>query len=37
MAETFFNQMAYGKAEDFSAGTQSSETMGPVVVEAMLH
>ncbi len=35
MAEAFFNQLAKGKAEGFSAGTQPSDKLNPVVVEAM--
>ena len=35
MAETFFNQMAEGKALAVSAGTQPGDKVNPVVVEAM--
>ena len=35
MAEAFFNQVAGGKAQAFSAGTQPSDRVNPVVVEAM--
>ncbi len=35
MAEAFFNQMAKGKAKGFSAGTQPSDKVSFVVVEAM--
>ena len=35
MAEAFFNRMVEGKAVGFSAGTQITETINPVVVEAM--
>ncbi len=35
MAETFFNQLAMGKAQAFSAGTQPDDRVNPVVVEAM--
>jgi len=35
MAEAFFNHMAKGKARAFSAGTQPSDEVNPVVVEAM--
>ena len=36
MAEAFFNQMAKGKAQSYSAGTQPADTVNPIVVEAML-
>lgn len=35
MAEAFFNQMAKGKAQAISAGTQPGDTVNPVVVQAM--
>jgi len=35
MAEAFFNQMAKGKAQAYSAGTQPSDKVNPVVTEAM--
>ena len=35
MAEAFFNKLAHGKAQAFSAGTQPAEKVNPVVVEAM--
>jgi len=35
MAEAFFNQMAKGKAQSYSAGTQPAAEVNPVVVEAM--
>ncbi len=35
MAEAFFNKLAEGKLQSFSAGTQPSEKVNPVVVEAM--
>jgi len=35
MAAAFFNLLAKGKANAFSAGTQPAETVSPVVVEAM--
>lgn len=35
MAEAFFNQMAKGKAQALSAGTQPSDKVNPVVVEAL--
>ena len=35
MAEVFFNQFAKGKARAYSAGTQPSDRVNPVVVEAM--
>jgi len=35
MAEAFFNQMAKGKAEGSSAGTQPSKKVNPRVVKAM--
>jgi arsenate reductase (thioredoxin) len=35
MAEAFFNQMAKGKARAISAGSKPTETVNPVVVEAM--
>ncbi len=35
MAEAFFNQMAKGKAKGFSAGTQPTDKVNPIVVEAM--
>ena len=35
MAEAFFNQMAKGKAQAYSAGTQPADKVNPVVVEAM--
>jgi len=34
MAEAFFNQLAEGKAQAFSAGTQPAERVNPIVVEA---
>ncbi len=36
MAEAFFNQIAKGKAKGFSAGTQPTDKVNPVVVQAML-
>ena len=36
MAEAFFNQIAKEKAKGFSAGTQPSDKVNPVVVAAML-
>ncbi len=35
MAEAFFNQLAGGKAQALSAGTQPASEVNPVVVEAM--
>lgn len=35
MAEAFFNQMAKGKAQAISAGTQPADKVNPVVAEAM--
>lgn len=35
MAEAFFNHMAKGKAQAYSAGTQPADKVNPVVVEAM--
>lgn len=35
MAEAFFNQMAKGKAQAYSAGTQPADRVNPVVVAAM--
>ena len=35
MAEAFLNQLAEGKAQAFSAGTDPAETVNPVVIEAM--
>lgn len=35
MAEAFFNQMAKGKAQACSAGTQPADKVNPTVVEAM--
>jgi arsenate reductase len=35
MAETFFNQMAKGRAKGLSAGTQPAEMVNPLVVEVM--
>ena len=35
MAEAFFNQMAKGKAQAYSAGTQPADKVNPVVVKAM--
>ena len=35
MAESFFNQIAEGKTEAYSAGTQPADKVNPVVVEAM--
>ena len=35
MAEAFFNRMAKGKAKGFSAGTQPTDKVNPVVVETM--
>jgi protein-tyrosine-phosphatase len=36
MAEAFFNELARGRAQSLSAGTQPAEAVNPVVVEAML-
>jgi arsenate reductase (thioredoxin) len=35
IAEAFFNQLAKGKAQAYSAGTQPAEIVNPVVVKAM--
>jgi arsenate reductase len=35
MAETLFNQLAQGKAEALSAGTNPADTVDPTVVKAM--
>lgn len=35
MAEAFFNKMVKEKAKGFSAGTQPSDKVNPIVVEAM--
>ena len=35
MAEAFFSQLAMGKAQAFSAGTQPADKVNPAVVEAM--
>jgi len=35
MAETFFNQMANGRAEGLSAGTRPAQTVNPLVVYLM--
>jgi protein-tyrosine-phosphatase len=35
IAEAFFNQMAKGKAQSFSAGGQPADKVNPVVVAAM--
>jgi len=35
MAEAFFNLIAKGKAQAYSAGTQAVDRVNPVVVEAM--
>ena len=35
MAEAFFNQLAKGKAQAYSAGTQPADKVNPVVIEAM--
>ena len=35
MAEAFFNQIAEGKAQAYSAGTQPADKINPAVVEAM--
>jgi len=35
MAEAFFNQIAEGKAQAYSAGTQPADKVNPAVVEAM--
>jgi len=35
MAEAFFKQIAKGKAQTYSAGTQPADKVNPVVVEAM--
>jgi len=35
MAEAFFNQLAKGKAQALSAGTQPADKVNPLVVEAM--
>ena len=35
MAEAFFNELAEGRAQAISAGTQPSDKVNPVVVEAM--
>ena len=35
MAEAFFNQLAKGKAQALSAGTQPAQTVNPIVAEAM--
>jgi arsenate reductase len=35
MAEAFFNQIAKGKAQAYSAGTQPADKVNPAVIEAM--
>ena len=35
MAEAFFNHMAKGKTQAYSAGTQPADKVNPVVIEAM--
>lgn len=35
MAEAFFNKLAAGKAQAYSAGTQPADKVNPVVVETM--
>ena len=35
MAEAFFNHIAKGKAQAYSAGTQPADRVNPVVIEAM--
>ncbi len=35
MTEAFFNQLAMGRAQAISAGTQPADKVNPVVVEAM--
>ncbi|MFC1893280.1 arsenate reductase ArsC [Chloroflexota bacterium] len=35
MAESFFNHMAQGKAQAYSAGTQPADKVNPLVVKAM--
>jgi len=35
IAEAFFNQLAKGKAQAYSAGTQPADNVNPVVVDAM--
>ncbi len=35
MAQAFFNQIAKGKAKGLSAGTQPSDKVNPIVIEAM--
>ena len=35
MAEAFFNQIAEGKAQAYSAGTQPADKVNPAVVDAM--
>ena len=35
MAEALFNQVAKGKAQAYSAGTQPADKVNPVVIEAM--
>ena len=35
MAEAFFNHMAKGKAQAYSAGTQPADIVNPIVVEAI--
>jgi arsenate reductase len=35
MAEAFFNRLAKGKAQAYSAGTQPADKLNPVIVEAM--
>ncbi|NWF77536.1 MAG: arsenate reductase ArsC [Chloroflexi bacterium] len=35
MAEAFFNRMAKGRAQGFSAGAQVADKVNPMVVEAM--
>jgi arsenate reductase (thioredoxin) len=35
MAEAFFNQMAQGKSKAVSAGSQPTETVNPIVTQAM--
>jgi len=35
MAEAFFNRLAKGKGQAYSAGTQPADEVNPVVIEAM--
>jgi arsenate reductase len=35
MAEAFFNDLAGGKAQSLSAGTQPADKVSPVLVEVM--